>query len=408
LTIVISSFHEQSLDLFLQIILKDNKLSENIKYGKKHMKLGIIGWRGMVGQVLMERILQENDLKHFETTFFSTSNANGDHPFSNLLNVEPKLKDAHNISELKLMDVIVTCQGGDYTKKVYADLRSQGFKGYWIDAASTLRMEDHSTIILDPVNLGVIKSALLAGKTDFIGGNCTVSLMLLALGGLFKAQEIEWMTSMTYQAASGGGARHMNELLSQMKFYTDRVMEKETNLSHRILEVEKNVTSLMSASSFPKDNFGFPLACNLLPWIDSDLDNGQSKEEWKAMAEGNKILQSSRAIPIDGTCVRVSSLRCHAQALTIKLKKKIPLNEIEMMLSEHNPWAKVVANNKSDSLHYLTPQYASGKLEVPIGRLRKMSMGEEYLNAFTVGDQLLWGAAEPLRRMLHILLENKT
>ncbi|MBC7714306.1 MAG: aspartate-semialdehyde dehydrogenase [Rhizobacter sp.] len=372
------------------------------------MKLGIVGSRGMVGQVLMERMLQENDLKHFETTFFSTSNAGGEHPFSKISNVDPKLKDGNDVNELKKMDVIITCQGGDYTKAVYSNLRSQGFKGYWIDAASTLRMESDSTIILDPVNLDVIKKALKDGKTDFIGGNCTVSLMLLALGGLFKAGQIEWMTSMTYQAASGGGARHMNELLNQMKFFTDRVMATETNLSNKILEVEKNITGLMSDSAFPKENFGFPLAANLLPWIDADLENGQSKEEWKAMAEGNKILQSTKAIPIDGTCVRVSSLRCHAQALTIKLKKNIPLDEIEMMLAEHNPWAKVVANNKSDSLRYLTPQYASGKLEVPVGRLRKMYMGDDYLNAFTVGDQLLWGAAEPLRRMLHILLENNT
>jgi aspartate-semialdehyde dehydrogenase len=372
------------------------------------MKLGIVGARGMVGQVLMERMLQENDLKNFETTFFSTSNASGEHPFAKLSNVDPKLKDAHSISELKKMDIIVTCQGGDYTKKVYGDLRSQGFKGYWIDAASTLRMEKDSTIILDPVNLHVIKQALKEGKTDFIGGNCTVSLMLLALGGLFKAGHIEWMTSMTYQAASGGGARHMNELISQMKFFTDKVMASETNLSNKILEVEKNIIELMSDVAFPKDNFGFPLAGNLLPWIDSDLENGQSKEEWKAMAEGNKILQSVKTIPIDGTCVRVSSLRCHAQALTIKLNKNVPLDEIESMLAEHNPWTKVIDNNKSDSLRFLTPQYASGKLQVPIGRLRKMSMGDDYLNAFTVGDQLLWGAAEPLRRMLYILLENNT
>lgn len=372
------------------------------------MKLGIVGWRGMVGQVLMERLLQENDLSHFETTFFSTSNAGGDHPYSSKPQVDPKLKDAHNISELKKMDIILTCQGGDYTKAVYSELRSQGHKGYWIDAASVLRMEKDSTIILDPVNLHVIKQALKDGKLDFIGGNCTVSLMLMALGGLFKSNSIEWMTSMTYQAASGGGARHMNELLSQMKFLTDKVMPSETNLSNRILEVEKTVTSLMADPAFPREYFGAPLACNLLPWIDSDLGNGHSKEEWKAMAEGNKILQSKIAIPIDGTCVRVSSLRCHAQAMTIKLNKDIPLDEIEMMIAEHNPWVKVVHNNKTDSLRYLTPEYASGKLEVPIGRFRKMSMGDDYLNAFTVGDQLLWGAAEPLRRMLHIILENNT
>lgn len=372
------------------------------------MKLGIVGWRGMVGQVLMERMLQEGDLSHFETTFFSTSNAGGDHPFSKMTNVDPKLKDAYNLEDLKSMDIVLTCQGGDYTKEVFKNLRSSGFKGFWVDAASAIRMDESSTIILDPVNLDVIKRALKDGKKDFIGGNCTVSLMLLALGGLFKANQIEWMTSMTYQAASGGGARHMNELLNQMKFVTDRVMDKETNLASRILEVEKRVTGLMSDPAFPKENFGAPLACNLLPWIDSDLENGQSREEWKASAEGNKILQSTKLIPIDGTCVRVSSMRCHAQALTIKLKKNTPMDEIEMMLAEHNPWVKVVANNKSDSLKYLTPEFASGKLTVPVGRLRKMSMGDDYLNAFTVGDQLLWGAAEPLRRMLHIILENNT
>lgn len=372
------------------------------------MKLGIVGWRGMVGQVLMDRMREENDLSHFETTFFSTSNAGGVHPYGQSPKVDPKLRDANDVSELKKMDIILTCQGGDYTKSVYSSLRSEGFKGFWIDAASALRMEDNSTIILDPVNLHVIKEALRSGKKDFIGGNCTVSLMLMALGGLFKSQSIEWMTSMTYQAASGGGARHMNELLSQMKFFTDRVMATETNLSNKILEVEKSVTGLMADPAFPKDNFGAPLACNLLPWIDADLGNGHSKEEWKAMAEGNKILQSKKLIPIDGTCVRVSSLRCHAQALTIKLNKNIPLDEIEMMIAEHNPWVKVVKNNKADSLKYLTPEFASGKLEVPIGRFRKMYMGEDYLNAFTVGDQLLWGAAEPLRRMLHIILENNT
>lgn len=370
------------------------------------MKLGIVGWRGMVGQVLMERMLQEADFNHFDTTFFSTSNAGGAHPFTQLKKADPKLHDANDISALKKMDIILTCQGGDYTKAVFKNLRADGFKGFWIDAASAIRMEETSTIILDPVNLDVIKSALMAGKKDFIGGNCTVSLMLLALGGLFKGEHIEWMTSMTYQAASGGGARHMNELLSQMKFVTDRVMNKDINLTDRILEVEKQVTHLMSDSQFPKENFGAALACNLLPWIDSDLENGQSREEWKASAEGNKILQSKRPIAIDGTCVRVSSMRCHAQGMTIKLNKKIPMDEIEMMIAEHNPWVKVVANNKTDTLKFLTPEFASGKLSVPIGRMRKMYMGDDYLNAFTVGDQLLWGAAEPLRRMLHIILEN--
>jgi aspartate-semialdehyde dehydrogenase len=374
------------------------------------MKLGIVGWRGMVGQVLMERMLNEGDLSLFETTFFSTSNAGGTHPFTqSATNIDPILRDANNVDELKKMDVIVTCQGGDYTKKIHQELRNEGFKGFWIDAASTLRMKEDSIIILDPVNLHVIKDALKAGKKDFIGGNCTVSLMLLALGGLFKGEYIEWMTSMTYQAASGGGARHMNELLSQMKYVTDKVMpHHEASLSERILAVEKDVVTSMKDPHFPKAQFGHPLACNLLPWIDSEWENGQSKEEWKGGVEGNKILQTKKLIPIDGTCVRVSSMRCHAQALTIKLTKNIPLKEIEMLLAEHNPWVKVVANTKEETLNYLTPEFASGKLTIPVGRLRKMNIGDEYLNAFTVGDQLLWGAAEPLRRMLHILLDHKS
>ncbi len=371
------------------------------------MKLGIVGWRGMVGQVLMDRMIAEGDLKLFETTFFSTSNAGGSHPFeSHSKNCDPVLKDSYNIDDLKKMDIILTCQGGDYSKKVYKDLRAAGFRGYWVDAASTLRMETDSVIILDPVNLHVIKDALKSGKKDFIGGNCTVSLMLLALGGLLRGQHVEWMTSMTYQAASGGGARHMNELLSQMKFVTDGVLKEQTNLSENILSVEKQVIELMKNNQFPKEHFGHALACNLLPWIDSEWENGQSKEEWKGAAEGNKILQSKTFIPIDGTCVRVSSMRCHAQGVTIKLNKNIPLKEIEMMLAEHNPWVKVVPNTKEETLKFLTPEFASGKLTIPIGRLRKMNLGEQYLNAFTVGDQLLWGAAEPLRRMLHILLDH--
>lgn len=372
------------------------------------MKLGIIGWRGMVGQVLMDRMSSEGDLGLFDITFFSTSNAGGTHPFSaQNKKCDPELKDAYNVEELKKMDILLTCQGGEYTKKIYSELRSEGFNGYWIDAASTLRMSDSSVIILDPVNLHVIKSALKEGKKDFIGGNCTVSLMLLALGGLFKGEHIEWITSMTYQAASGGGARHMNELLSQMKFVTDHAIDHQPNLSERILAVEKNVLRSMGDKHFPKEHFGYPLACNLLPWIDSEWENGQSKEEWKGRAEGNKILQSKTIIPIDGTCVRVSSMRCHAQGLTVKLKKNIPIKEIEMMLAEHNPWVKIVANTKTETLSYLTPEFASGKLTIPVGRLRKMNLGDEYLNVFTVGDQLLWGAAEPLRRMLHILLDHQ-
>ena len=368
-------------------------------------KLGIVGWRGMVGQVLIERMTSESDFLHFETTFFSTSQSGLPSPI-NGITISPKILDANDLNELKKMDVILTCQGGDYTKKVHTELRASGFDGYWIDAASTLRMENDSVIILDPVNLNVIKSALKNNQKDFVGGNCTVSLMMLALGGLFKVGAIEWITSMTYQAASGAGARHMNELLNQMKFVTDRVLDQHTNdLSDQILKIEKKVKTLLSDESFPKAHFGYPLAFNLLPWIDSALENGQSKEEWKGSVEANKILQSKTFIPIDGTCVRVSSMRCHSQGLTIKLNKNIPMDEIEMMIKEHNPWTKFVPNDKESTLNYLTPAYASGNLEIPIGRMRKMNLGDQYLNAYTVGDQLLWGAAEPLRRMLHILLD---
>lgn len=368
------------------------------------MKLGIVGWRGMVGQVLMDRMISESDFAHFETTFFSTSQKNQPSPFK-LSSANPVLQDAYDINELKKMDIILTCQGGDYTKKVHAELRASGFKGYWIDAASTLRMEDNAVIVLDPINKDVIQRALKNNQKDFIGGNCTVSLMMLALGGLFKNNHIEWVTSMTYQAASGAGARHMFELLRQMKFVTDKVMATGENLADDILNVERNVKSLLSDSQFPKENFGHALAFNLLPWIDSELDNGQSKEEWKGGAEANKILQTKSLIPIDGTCVRVSAMRCHSQALTIKLKSDIPMDEIESMIKEHNQWVQFVPNTKAETLKLLTPQNASGSLSIPIGRMRKMNLGPTYLNAFTVGDQLLWGAAEPLRRMLLILLE---
>jgi aspartate-semialdehyde dehydrogenase len=370
------------------------------------VKLGMIGTRGMVGQVLMERMLEENDFQGLETIFFSTSQKGEASPYySQIKNSNPVLQDAFDLNKLQEMDIILTCQGGDYTQKVHHELRQAGFRGFWIDAASTLRMKDSAIIVLDPVNLNVIKSSLTNGIKDFVGGNCTVSLMMLALGGLFKQKEIEWITSMTYQAASGAGARHMNELLTQMKFITDKTnINGEVNLSHKILQVEKNVKSLLHKPEFPKENFGYPLAFNVLPFIDSELDNGQSKEEWKGTAETNKILQTEKFIPIDGTCVRVGAMRCHSQGLTIKLHRDIPLDEVESMLREHNPWVKVIANNKLDSLNYLTPAFASGTLIIPIGRLRKMNLGHQYLNAFTTGDQLLWGAAEPLRRMLKIII----
>lgn len=368
------------------------------------IKLGIVGWRGMVGQVLMERMSECFDFNHFESTFFSTSKKGEDNPLK-VPHSNPVLQDAYDINELKKMDIILTCQGGDYTLKVWKELRSLGFKGYWIDAASTLRMEESAVIVLDPLNRHIIEAALLNNQKDFIGGNCTVSLMMLALGGLFKSDSIQWISTMTYQAASGGGARHMNELLHQMKFVTDRVMAQGEDHSSHILPTEKKVKNLLSDPQFPIECFGHPLAFNLLPWIDSELDNGQSREEWKGGAEVNKILKSTSIIPIDGTCVRVSTMRCHSQALTIKLKQDIPMNEIEAMIKEHNEWVQLVPNTKEETLKTLTPHFASGNLRVPIGRMRKMNLGPTYLNAFTVGDQLLWGAAEPLRRMLHILLE---
>ncbi len=370
------------------------------------MKLGMIGSRGMVGQVLMERMIAENDFDGLETTFFSTSQKGEKSPYyEQVKNSNPVLGDAYDLKILATMDIILSCQGGDYTQKIHHELRNLGYKGYWIDAASTLRMKESAIIVLDPINLDVIKSSLSSGKKDFVGGNCTVSLMMLALGGLFKNKEIEWVTSMTYQAASGAGARHMNELLSQMKFITDKtIVNGETNMSHRILQVEKEVKSLLHHSEFPKENFGYPLAFNVLPYIDSELDNGQSKEEWKGSAETNKILQTEKFIPIDGTCVRVGAMRCHSQGLTIKLNRDIPLDEVEGMIREHNEWVKVVPNKKEDTLKYLNPAFASGTLTIPIGRLRKMNLGHQYLNAYTTGDQLLWGAAEPLRRMLRIIV----
>ncbi len=372
------------------------------------LKLGIVGSRGMVGQVLMDRMMKEGDFEHFETTFFSTSQSGNENPyFFKVKNSAPKLLDANDLSSLSKMDIILTCQGGDYTKAIHPNLRKMGFKGFWIDAASTLRMENYADIILDPINLFNIKKSLMNNRLDFVGGNCTVSLMMLALGGLFAKNHIEWITSMTYQAASGAGARNMFELLEQMKYVTDLTMKDSTNLSEQILDVERNVKSIITSPEFPKKQFGYPLAFNLLPWIDSELPNGQSKEEWKGSVEANKILESKKFIPIDGTCVRVGAMRCHSQGLTIKLNQNIPLDEIEGMIKEHNPWVHLVKNEKPITMTELTPAFASGTLQIPIGRVRKMNLGDEYLNAFTVGDQLLWGAAEPLRRMLHIILDFK-
>jgi len=358
----------------------------------------------MVGSVLMGRMREENDFAQIDEPVFFTTSQTGQ-PGPDIGKPVPPLKDATDIDALRQMDAIVTCQGGGYTNQVFADLRRSGWDGYWIDAASALRMADASVIVLDPVNMPVIEQALGAGRKDFIGGNCTVSLMLMGLGGLFNADLVEWATSMTYQAASGAGAKNMRELLAQMGALRDGVVEQLADPSSAILDIDHRVTDRLRSAEFPTENFGVPLAGSLIPWIDVALDNGQSKEEWKAVSETNKILgRSDNPVPIDGTCVRIGAMRCHSQALTIKLKRNVPIDEIEQMLDEANPWSKVIANDRDLTVHELTPAKVTGTLTVPVGRLRKMNLGEEYLNAFTVGDQLLWGAAEPLRRMLNILL----
>ncbi len=367
------------------------------------MRVGFIGWRGMVGSVLMDRMLEEKDFSGFEPVFFSTSQVGQKAPDVGI--DTPELQDAFSIDTLKTMDAIVTCQGGGYTSDIHPQLRKAGWQGYWIDAASTLRMKSDSVIVLDPVNRHVIDKALASGVKDYVGGNCTVSLMLMALGGLFKAGLVEWITSMTYQAASGAGAKNMRELLSQMGSLEGSVHDLLTNPSSAILEIDRKVTENLRSGSYPTDNFGVPLAGSLIPWIDSEVDLGQSKEEWKGYVETNKILDLNPGIPVDGLCVRIGAMRCHSQALTIKLNKNAPLDEIESMLAEHNEWAKVIPNTKEASMKGLTPAAVTGTLSTPVGRLRKMRMGDDYLSAFTVGDQLLWGAAEPIRRMLVILKE---
>lgn len=367
-------------------------------------KVGLIGWRGMVGSVLMGRMLEENDFDHIEPSFFSTSQAGQKAPTHG--GHDGVLKDASSVNDLKEMDIIITCQGGSYTNEIYPELRNSGWNGYWIDAASALRMKDSSTLILDPVNLDVIKQSLTDGKKDFIGPNCTVSLMLMGVGGLFNKGLVEWISSMTYQAASGAGAKNMVELLNQMKVLGTVAEHEYDDPAKTILDVDRTVTNSMRSNDFPDDNFGAPLAGALIPWIDVPVEMGQTKEEWKGVSETNKILGTETQIPIDGTCVRMGAMRCHSQGLTIKLNKDVPLDEIESIISESNDWAKVVKNNKEETLKYLTPTFATGSLEIPVGRLRKMNLGDQYLNAFTVGDQLLWGAAEPLRRMLRILLDS--
>jgi len=368
-------------------------------------RVGLIGWRGMVGSVLMGRMKEEGDFDHIEPVFFTTSSPGGKGPA--IGKDVPPLKDAKSIDELKAMDILITCQGGEYTSEMFPRLRAAGWKGYWIDAASTLRMEKDAIIILDPVNMDVIQNGIKNGVKNYIGGNCTVSLMLIGLGGLFKAGLIEWMTSMTYQAASGAGANNMRELIKQMGAIHAAVKDKLADPASAILDIDRTVAATIRADDFPKEYFGVPLAGSLIPWIDKQLPSGQSKEEWKGQAETNKILgREANPIPIDGLCVRIGAMRCHSQALTIKLKKDVPLAEIHGLLAGANPWTKVVPNDRDVSMRELTPAAVTGTLTVPVGRLRKLNMGPEYLTAFTCGDQLLWGAAEPLRRMLRILIES--
>lgn len=367
------------------------------------LKVGFIGWRGMVGSVLMERMQTENDFQGFEPVFFTTSQIGQAGP--DVGSGSSPLEDAMDINRLAEMDIIVSCQGGGYTSKIYEPLRTK-WNGYWIDAASTLRMNKDAIIVLDPVNRSVIDKALTQGIKDYIGGNCTVSLMMMALGGLFQHQLIEWISSMTYQAASGAGAQNMRELICQMgELHTD-VKDLLADPSSAILDIDRKITSKLNDGSLTMDNWRFPLAASLIPWIDVPVAGGQSKEEWKGIAETNKILGNSadQIIPIDGLCVRIGAMRCHSQALTIKLKKDIGIEEIEQIIASHNDWVKVIPNDRQSSSEYLTPVKVSGTLTVPVGRIHKMNIGPEYVTAFTVGDQLLWGAAEPVRRMLNIVL----
>jgi len=371
--------------------------------------VGLVGWRGMVGSVLIDRMAQENDFALIEPVFFSTSNAGGAAPA--YAKNETTLQDAHDIEALKRCDIVITCQGGDYTNEVYPKLRAAGWNGHWIDAASALRMKDNAVIVLDPVNMHVIKDALAAGQRDWIGGNCTVSCMLMGVGALYKAGLVEWMSTQTYQAASGGGAQHMRELLTQFGTLNAEVRSLLDDPKSAILEIDRKLVAKQRALSEAETaNFGVPLAGSLIPWIDKDLGNGMSKEEWKGEAETNKILGQGQgfgtpAIPVDGFCVRIGAMRCHSQALTFKLKKDVPLADIEALIANDNAWVKVVPNTREATLKDLTPVAVTGTLTIPVGRLRKMAMGPEYLGAFTIGDQLLWGAAEPLRRMLRILLD---
>jgi aspartate-semialdehyde dehydrogenase len=364
------------------------------------LRVGLVGWRGMVGSVLMQRMLEENDFAGLGPVFFSTSNIGG---------VAPKqasggtLQDAKDLKMLAACDVLISCQGGDYTTEIYRPLRNAGWKGFWIDAASTLRMSDDAIIVLDPVNGQVIREGLAGGVRTFAGGNCTVSLMLMALGGLFRAGLVEWMTTMTYQAASGAGAAKMRELVKQMQCLTDPA---RATPSENALEIDRMTIEAQRSQSLPTQEIGAPLAGSLIPWIDREMPGGQTREEWKGMAETNKIMGLHPPVPIDGICVRVGTMRCHSQGLCIKLTKNVPLRDVENILSEGNPWVRLIPNDKESTLRCLTPTAVSGTLHVPVGRVHTLAPGPEFIGAFTVGDQLLWGAAEPLRRMLRILREH--
>lgn len=364
--------------------------------------VGFVGWRGMVGSVLMQRMIEERDFDVIRPVFFSTSQHG--QPAPAFAGHQGTLQDAFDVDALSAQDIVISCQGGDYTNEIYPKLRAAGWKGYWIDAASALRMEDEAIIILDPVNSAVIHRGIDQGIKTFVGGNCTVSLMLMSLGGLFAQDLVEWASVATYQAASGGGARHMRELLLQMGMLHNCVAKELQDPASAILDIERNVTALTRSGTLPIDNFGAPLGGGLIPWIDKPLDNGQTKEEWKGQAETNKILNTSSVIPVDGLCVRIGALRCHSQAFTLKLKKDISIPEIEQILATHNDWVRVIPNDRELSMRELTPAAVTGTMNTPVGRLRKLNMGPQYLSAFTVGDQLLWGAAEPLRRMMRVLL----
>ncbi|MCZ7654415.1 MAG: aspartate-semialdehyde dehydrogenase [Rhodocyclaceae bacterium] len=366
--------------------------------------MGLVGWRGMVGSVLMERMVEEKDFDLIDPVFFTTSQVGGKGPA--IGRDTPVLQDARSVDSLKAMDIIISCQGGDYTTEVFPKIRAAGWNGHWIDAASTLRMQDDAVIILDPINLNVIKDAIVHGGRNWIGGNCTVSLMLMAVGALYQRDLVEWMSAMTYQAASGAGAQNMRELLTQMGEVHRVAKGLLDDPASAILDIDREVAGILREESFPTENFGVPLAGSLIPWIDKELENGQSREEWKGQAETNKILgREPNPVPIDGICVRIGAMRCHSQALTLKLRQDVPLDEIESMIAESSAWVKVVPNRRDSSMRELTPSAVTGTLAVPVGRLRKLNMGSHYLGAFTCGDQLLWGAAEPLRRMLRILLE---